>query len=77
MLLKAAKAVVLAIDTVAAVVFITLLAYLLPGDKADANVLGSVVLMVFTVLFAAAVSVPTELALRARDDSLFTGIKVW
>lgn len=77
MLLKAAKGVVLAIDTLAAVVFITLFAYLLPGDNANANVLGSIVLMAAVAAVAVGISVPVERALRRRNDSLFTGIEFW
>jgi uncharacterized membrane protein YhaH (DUF805 family) len=77
MLYKVLGTIVLAIDAVAAMVFVTLGAYLLPGDGADANVLGSLVIMALAVIVAVAVTVPTRMILRRRGTDLFEGVRLW
>lgn len=77
MLRKVLKGIVLAIDAASALVVTGLAAALLPGDKVNANVVGSVALMAFVVIVATAVSIPTQVVLRRTGDSLFEGIKLW
>jgi hypothetical protein len=77
MVSKVIRSTVLAVDGVLGLVFLYLLAALLPGDQMNASVEGSLVLMAAVVAIIAAVTLPGRAYLRRRGSDLFEGIEWW
>lgn len=77
MFYKILKEGVLFLNFLAALVVVVLLGALLPGDRFNANVLGSLVTIVLVAMLDLAVTLPARAALRRRGIDLFEGIKVW
>lgn len=77
MVSKVVKGTVLVIDGALGLVFLILFATLLPGDAANANVVGSLVLMVAIAIIMTVITVPGRAYLRHRGDDLFGGIEWW
>lgn len=77
MVSKVIRGTVLAVDGLLGLVFLYLLAALLPGDQMNASIVGSLVLMAAIVVVIAAVTIPSRTYLRRRGGDLFEGIGWW